>query len=114
MKMKVLAVAAFVIVSLPLAGQAQETTRGGKEGASPAAPSPTLSVVDEASKEPRPSSSMSSIIDDVSNWTSRQWQWAKVEWANEKDKWTDCLKQSQDQNLTGPKSWSFLASCMIS
>ena len=59
-----------------------------------------------------PSSSISSKIDDVSEWTSKQWNRAKAEWAKEKEKWADCEKQSKDQNLTGPKSWSFLASCM--
>jgi hypothetical protein len=57
-----------------------------------------------------PSSSMSSIVDDVSNRTSL----AKVEWAKGKENWIDCQKQSKDQNLTGPNSWSFLAHCMIS
>src|SRR5262249_42165186 len=61
-----------------------------------------------------PSPSKSSIIDDVSNWTSKQWNWAKSEWTNEKEKWAGCQKQSKDQNLTGLKSWSFLASCMTS
>jgi hypothetical protein len=70
--------------------------------------------VDEVSKGPKPSSSMSAIIDDVSNWTSKQWNWATAGWAKEKDKWADCQKQSQDHNLTGPKNWSFLASCMTS
>ena len=56
----------------------------------------------------------SSITDDVSNWTSKQWTLAKVERAKGKEKWTDCQKQSTDQNLTGPNSWSFLAYCMIS
>jgi hypothetical protein len=59
-----------------------------------------------------PSSSISSKIDDVSNWTSEQWNRAKAEWAKEKEKWADCQKQSKDQNLSGRKSWSFLASCM--
>jgi hypothetical protein len=59
-----------------------------------------------------PSSSTSSKIDDVSQWTSRQWHRAKAEWEKEKEKWADCRKQSKDQNLTGPKRWSFLASCM--
>jgi hypothetical protein len=59
-----------------------------------------------------PSSSISSKIDDVSKWTSKQWNRAKAEWAKEKEKWADCEKQSKDQNLTGRKSWSFLASCM--
>jgi hypothetical protein len=35
-----------------------------------------------------------------------------MEVAEEKEKWTDSQKQSTDQNLTGRKSWSFLASCM--
>jgi len=59
-------------------------------------------------------SSTSSMIDDVSEWTSKQWNRAKGEWTKEKEKWADCRKQSNDQNLTGLKSWSFLASCMTS
>ena len=59
-----------------------------------------------------PSSSTSSKIDDVSEWTSKQWNRAKAKWEKEKEKWTDCQKQSKDQNLTGRESWSFLASCM--
>jgi hypothetical protein len=58
------------------------------------------------------SSSTSSMIDDVSEWTSKQWNRAKGEWTKEKEKWADCRKQSHDQNSTGLKSWSFLASCM--
>jgi predicted small secreted protein len=115
MKMTILAVAAFVIVSLPLAAHAQGTTRGAEEGSPQPAPSSSNSPnVDDVSKGPKPSSSMSSIVDDVSTWTSKQLDWAKAEWAKEKEKWADCQRQSQDQNLTGPKSWSFLASCMSS
>jgi hypothetical protein len=61
-----------------------------------------------------PPSSTSSKVDDVSKWTSRQWNQAKGKWAKEKEKWADCRKQSKEQNLTGRKSWSFLASCMTS
>jgi len=61
-----------------------------------------------------PPSSVSSKTDDVSTWTSKQWNRAKAKWAKEKEKWADCRKQSKDQNLTGRKSWSFLASCMTS
>jgi hypothetical protein len=56
----------------------------------------------------------SSAIDDVSKWTTKQWNRAKAEWAKEKQKWADCQKQSKDQKLTGRKSWTFLASCMTS
>ena len=61
-----------------------------------------------------PSSSTSSKIDDVSQWTSRQWNRAKAKWQKETEKWVDCQRQSKDQNLTGRKSWSYLASCMTS
>jgi hypothetical protein len=59
-----------------------------------------------------PPSSASSNVDDVSKWTSKQWDRAKAKWSEEKEKWADCQTQSTDQNLTGRKSWSFLASCM--
>ena len=61
-----------------------------------------------------PEPSTSSKIDDVSKWTTKQWNQAKVKWAKEKEKWADCQKQSKDLKLTGRKSWSFLASCMTS
>src|SRR5215510_9564431 len=61
-----------------------------------------------------PQSSTSSKIDDVSKWTTKQWNQAKAKWAKEKEKWADCQKQSKDQKLTGRKSWSFIASCMTS
>ena len=61
-----------------------------------------------------PAPTTSSKTDDVSKWTTRQWNHAKAEWAKEKQKWADCQKQSKDQKLTGRKSWSFLASCMTS
>jgi hypothetical protein len=63
---------------------------------------------------PEPSQSTSSKVDDVSKWTTKQWNQAKAKWAKEKEKWADCQKQSKDQKLTGRKSWSFLASCMTS
>jgi hypothetical protein len=61
-----------------------------------------------------PSSPTSSKLDDVSKWTTKQWNQAKAKWAEEKVKWSDCQKQSTKQKLTGRKSWSFLASCMTS
>jgi hypothetical protein len=63
---------------------------------------------------PAPEPSTSSKIDDVSKWTTKEWNQAKAKWAKEKEKWADCQKQSKDQKLTGRKSWSFLASCMTS
>jgi len=60
---------------------------------------------------PSPSTS---IIDDVSNWASKQWNSAKAEWTKGKEKWADCQKQSNDQNLSGTERWKFLAGCMTS
>ena len=60
------------------------------------------------------SSPTSSKLDDVSKWTTKQWNRAKAKWAGEKVKWADCQKQSKDQKLAGRKSWSFQASCMTS
>src|SRR5262249_46249017 len=61
-----------------------------------------------------PPSSISSKVDEVSKWTSKQWNRAKAKWEKETEKWAGCQRQSKDQNLTGRKSWSFLASCMTS
>jgi hypothetical protein len=61
-----------------------------------------------------PSSPTSPKLDDVSKWTTKQWNQAKAKWAGEKVKWADCQKQSKDQKPAGRKSWSFLASCMTS
>jgi hypothetical protein len=61
-----------------------------------------------------PEASKSSAVDEVSKWTTKEWNQAKAKWAKEKEKWADCQKQSKDQKLTGRKSWSFLASCMTS
>jgi hypothetical protein len=60
----------------------------------------------------KPPSSISSKINDVSKWTSEQWDKAKAQWALEKEKWADCQKQADDKKLSGRESWSFLASCM--
>jgi hypothetical protein len=53
-----------------------------------------------------------SAVTKVENWTSKQWNAAKTEWARDKAKWVDCQHQSTDQKLTGRKSWSFLYTCM--
>lgn len=60
----------------------------------------------------KPPSSISSKIDDVSKWTAEQWNRAKAEWAEEKEKWASCEKQADEKKLAGRESWSFLASCM--
>ena len=92
-----LAAAAIFAVAASGAALAQETTP-----APSATPAPSS---EPASKAP-------SKADEVSKWSMRQWNHAKAQFAKEKDKWTDCQKQSKDQKLKGHKSWSFLYSCM--
>jgi hypothetical protein len=41
--------------------------------------------------------SISSAIDDVSRWTSKEWRLAKAKWIKEKQKWDDCRRRSGDQ-----------------
>jgi hypothetical protein len=50
-----------------------------------------------------PPSSTSSKVDDVSKWTSKQWDRAKAKWVEQKEKWADCQKQSEDQKIDGSK-----------
>jgi hypothetical protein len=71
-------------------------------------------IAQTAPETSKPPSSISSKIDDVSKWTSEQWNKAKTEWAKEKEKWAGCQKQADDKKLSGRESWSFLASCMTS
>lgn len=49
---------------------------------------------------------------DVSHWTRRQWNTAKVKWQQEKAAWNGCQTQAKAQNLAGRKSWQFLYDCM--
>jgi hypothetical protein len=46
--------------------------------------------------------------------SKREWNRMKGQWAKQTEKWASCNKQSDDQKLTGRKSWSFIASCMTS
>ena len=69
----------------------------------PASPPPAASSA---------SATASQTVADVSKWTSKQWDAAKVKFAQEKDKWAGCEKQAKAQNLAGRKSWQFLYDCM--
>jgi hypothetical protein len=61
---------------------------------------------------PTPPAPGTSMTDDASKWTRKQWSAMVAKWSQEKAKWKDCRKQSRDQKLAGRKSWGFLASCM--
>jgi hypothetical protein len=79
-----------------------------------AAVTPGTALAQATAPPPSTSSKIDSKIDDISHWTEEQWNHAKAEWAKQKEKWANCQKQAQDQNLTGRQSWSFLTSCMTS
>jgi len=53
-----------------------------------------------------------SAVNDVSHWSQKHWNRAKVAFAKRHAKWLDCNKRAADQNLHGHKSWQFLYDCM--
>ena len=61
--------------------------------------------------ETKPSTA-STTMDDVSKWTSKQWNAAKTKWSKEKAKWSACEKQAKAKKLSGRKSWQFHYDCM--
>ncbi len=58
--------------------------------------------------------SLSQTTNDVKNWTRKQWNAAKVEYAKQTTKWADCRKKADAKKLTGRANWSFLYDCMKS
>ena len=70
--------------------------------------------------KPKPASaeksepSLSETTNDVKNWTRKQWNAAKVEYAKKTAKWADCRKKADAKKLTGRANWSFLYDCMKS
>jgi hypothetical protein len=72
----------------------------------PSAPGPTSA--------PAATSDQKSLtITSGSTMTKWKWQEVKAKWAREKGKWADCRSQAKEQKLHGPKSWHFMADCMI-
>ena len=45
--------------------------------------------------------------------TKWKWEQVKAKWRREKAKMADCRSQAREQKLRGPKSWHFIADCMI-
>jgi hypothetical protein len=62
--------------------------------------------------ETKPSTA-STTVDDVSKWTSKQWNAAKATWSKENVKWANCRKQATAKKLSGRKSWQFHYDCMM-
>ena len=73
----------------------------------PAAPAPAASVPAAAPDK------KSLTITSGSTMTKWKWQEVKAKWAREKGKWADCRSRAKEQKLHGPKSWHFMADCMI-
>jgi len=65
-----------------------------------------------AKPEAKPAAAVVAKIEDISNWTKKQWYAAKAKWVKEKVKWTDCQTQVVEKKLYGRKSWPFLYGCM--
>jgi hypothetical protein len=91
-------------------GQAPEQAPAAA-GATPTAP--------ESQPGPAPSTSTvspdkkSMTITSGSTMTKWKWQEIRAKWVREKGKWADCRSQAKEQKLHGPKSWHFMADCMI-
>jgi hypothetical protein len=60
----------------------------------------------------KPAATLSTKMEDISNWTKKQWYAAKAKWVKEKVKWADCQTQASEKKLSGRKSWQFLYDCM--
>jgi hypothetical protein len=61
--------------------------------------------------ETKPSTT-STTMDDVSKWSTKQWNAAKAKWSKEETKWAACEKQAKAQKLSGRKNWQFHYDCM--
>jgi hypothetical protein len=51
---------------------------------------------------------------EVKNWSLKQWNRARAEFAKDKAKWASCREQGKEQKLHGKASWEFLYTCMKS
>jgi len=82
----------------------------------PTQASPTVQTPSAAppSSEPATAPDKKSLtITSGSTMTKWKWEEVKAKWAREKGKWADCRSQAKEQKLRGPKSWHFMADCMI-
>ena len=55
---------------------------------------------------------LSTKMEEISNWTKKQWYAAKAKWVKEKAKWAVCQSRAAEKKLSGRKSWPFLYGCM--
>ena len=99
--------AAFGQLQMPVPAETAPSATPPAGESQPAAPAPAASV-------PAATSDKKSLtITSGSTMTKWKWQEVKAKWAREKGKWADCRSQAKEQKLHGPKSWHFMAYCMI-
>ena len=104
------ATCAGILLGCTLAfGQAQAPAGAEPAQAAPAPPPPAS----EGTGAPAASEKKSLTLTTGSTMTKWKWQEVKAKWAREKGKWADCRSQAKEQKLHGPKSWHFMADCMI-
>jgi hypothetical protein len=87
----------------PAQAPAGEATPAAPESQPAAAPSTSTVSPDKKSM----------TITSGSTMTKWKWQEIRAKWTREKGKWADCRAQAKEQKLHGPKSWHFMADCMI-
>jgi len=92
-------------------GQAQAPAESAPAQASPPAQPPVPAGPTSAPAAAPDQKSLT--ITSGSTMTKWKWQEVKAKWAREKGKWADCRSQAKEQKLHGPKSWHFMADCMI-
>jgi len=103
------ATCAGILLGCTLAfGQVPAPAGGEPARAAPAAPAPS-----EGAGAPAAPEKKSLTLTTGSTMTKWKWQEVKAKWAREKGKWADCRSQAKEQKLHGPKSWHFMADCMI-
>jgi hypothetical protein len=96
------ALAAFVVV----------LTIGGAAAQQSASTRHQSSTKHHDAKSEAKADSSHSTWGETKDMSRREWNAAKRKWAKEKVKWRDCSQQSDRENLTAPKSWSYVARCM--
>jgi hypothetical protein len=105
------ALAAAVLCCATLAfGQTPQATTPVTPDAGAAA---GQSAAQRNAPEENGSQKKSLTITSGSTMTKWKWQELKTKWIREKAKWADCRSQAKEQKLHAPKSWHFIADCMI-
>jgi len=91
---------------------AEQPQAPAPSSAAPAAEQPQAPASSSAAPAAK-SDGKSLTITSGSTMTKWKWEQVKAKWRREKAKMADCRSQAREQKLRGPKSWHFIADCMI-